>query len=114
MALVLKQQDNYSWPIKVKLPEDGKYKQFSFEVTFKMLPTSRFLEMVELSEKGDINDLDIVREVVIGWAGILDDKGEEMPFVKKKFEELLEVFGVPQAIAQAFVESQTGGAKRKN
>ncbi len=108
MAFVLKQSDSYSWPVKVDLPEDGKFKRHTFEAQFKNIPTSRFQELLDLSQAGDINDVDIVREVMTGWSGILDDDGNEMPFVKAKFEELLEVFGIPQAIAQSFVESQTG------
>ena len=114
MAFVIKRKESFSWPVKVDLPEDGKFRRHTFEAEFKNIPTSRFQELLDLSQTGDINDVDIVREVMIGWSGILDDNGEEMPFVKAKFDELLEVFGIPQAIAQAFVESQTGGAKRKN
>jgi hypothetical protein len=50
---------------------------------------------------------------MVGWSGILDEKGEEMPFVKAKMEELLDVLGIPSAIATSFIESRMG-AKRKN
>jgi hypothetical protein len=113
MAFVLKQSDSYSWPVKVDLPEDGKLKRHTFEAEFKNVSQSRFQEMIDQSSAGEINDIDVVREVMVGWSGILDDKGEEMPFVKAKFEELLDVLGISSAIATAFIESRMG-AKRKN
>ena len=113
MAFVLKQSDSYSWPVKVDLPEDGKLKRHTFEIVFKNVSQSRFQEMIDQSSAGEINDVDVCREVVLGWSGILDEKGEEMPFVQKKFEELLDVLGIPTAIASSFIESRLG-ARRKN
>jgi hypothetical protein len=113
MSFVLKQSDSYSWPVKVDLPEDGKLRRHTFEAEFKNISQSRFQEMIDQSNAGEINDVDVVREVMVGWSGILDDKGEEMPFVKAKFEELLDVLGIPSAIATSFIESRMG-AKRKN
>tara|TARA_Y100001963_G_scaffold151717_1_gene235110 strand:- start:2682 stop:3026 length:345 start_codon:yes stop_codon:yes gene_type:complete len=114
MAFVLKQSGNYSWPVKVDLPEEGKLRRHTFEIVFKNISQSRFQEMINQSQSGELNDVDVCREVVEGWSGILDEKGEEMPFVQKKFDELLEVLGIPTAIATAFIESRIGGAKRKN
>jgi len=113
MSFVLKQSSSYSWPVKVDLPEDGKLRRHTFEAEFKNISQTRFQELIDQSQRNEINDVDVCREVVIGWSGILDDKGEEMPFVKAKFDELLDVLGIPTAIAAAFIDSRMG-AKRKN
>ena len=113
MSFVLKQSSSYSWPVKVDLPEDGKLRRHTFEAEFKNISQTRFQEMIDQSSAGEINDVDVCREVVLGWSGILDEKGEEMPFVKAKFDELLDVLGIPTAIAAAFIDSRMG-AKRKN
>ena len=113
MAFVLKQSGTYSWPVKVDLPDEGKLKRHTFEIIFSNISQSRFQEMIEQSQSGELNDVDVCREVVKGWSVILDEKGEEMPFVQAKFEELLDVLGIPTAIATAFIESRIGG-KRKN
>tara|TARA_R100001463_G_scaffold1664_3_gene7299 strand:- start:2060 stop:2401 length:342 start_codon:yes stop_codon:yes gene_type:complete len=113
MSFVLKQSSSYSWPVKVDLPEDGKLRRHTFEAEFKNISQTRFQEMIDQSSAGEINDVDVCREVVLGWSGILDDKGEEMPFIKAKFDELLDVLGIPTAIAAAFIDSRMG-AKRKN
>ena len=104
MGFVLKQSASYSWPVKFDVPEDGHYRRETFEVQFKNISQSRFQELI---------DFDIVREVVVGWSGILNEKNEEMPFTKARFEKLLDVLGLATAIATAFIESRTG-AKRKN
>ena len=113
MAFVLKQNDTYSWPVKVDLPANGKSKRHTFEAEFQNISQSRFQELIDLSQAGDLNEIDVAREVMVGWSGILDENGEEMPFMKAKFEELLDVLGIPTAIATAFIESRMG-AKRKN
>ena len=115
MAFVLKQQNSYSWPVRFDIPEDGHYRRETFEIEFKNISQTRFQELIELSQSGDFNAFDIVREVVVGWSGILDDKNQEMTFTKARLEKLLDVLGLATAIATAFVDSRVGGAaKRKN
>lgn len=113
MSFVLKRSETYSWPVKIDLPEDGKLKRHTFEAEFKNISQSRFQELIEKSQSGEVNDIDVAKEVMVGWSGILDEKGEEMPFVQAKFEELLDVLGIASAIATSFCESRIG-AKRKN
>ena len=115
MSFQIKQKDSYSWPVKFDIPEDGQYRRETFNAVFKNISQSRFQELIELSQSDDFNDVDIVREVVIGWSGITDDKDEEIPFTKAKLEQLLDVLGLATAIASSFVESRKGSAaKRKN
>lgn len=112
---VISQSDSYSWPVAVEFPvAGGKFKKETFDVDFKRLPQSRIKEIGGLIKRGEINDGEFCREIVLGWKGVVDDKGEELPFSEGARDRLLDVPLVAEAVVQAFLESMGGGAKRKN
>jgi hypothetical protein len=126
MAFVLKVDDSYSWPVPFDLPIDGgRHERRSFDARFKRLPQSRIDELLEAGQRrvaamragepldGMVDDASVARELVIGWSGITDEVGEEIPFSAKALEQLIEVPMVAQAIVQAWGNSLQG-AKRKN
>jgi len=51
--------------------------------------------------------------VLVGWSGINDDEGKEIPFSQKGLDELLEVPFLAIAVLKAYMDS-IKGAKRKN
>jgi len=51
--------------------------------------------------------------VLVGWAGINDDDGKEVPFSQGALERLLDVPMLATAIATAYFSSLSG-VKRKN
>tara|TARA_R110002020_G_scaffold424560_1_gene633810 strand:- start:788 stop:1132 length:345 start_codon:yes stop_codon:yes gene_type:complete len=114
MAFVLKKSNTYKWPVSVDVPVDGgKHERVTFDVEFKDLTQSRLLEIAELSAEGNLTDVEIAREVIMGWVGIEDEDGEELPYSMTKRDELLDVPMMATAIAGAYLESKQG-AKRKN
>jgi hypothetical protein len=114
MAFVLKKSNSYKWPVTVDVPVDGgKHERVTFDVEFKDITQSRLQEMAEESAEGNMSDVDIAREVMIGWAGVTDEDGKELPYSITKRDELLDVPLVASAIAGAYLESKQG-AKRKN
>ncbi len=119
MAFVLKQSDTYTWPVAFDVPVDGgRHERQTFDGEFKRLPQSKIGPLVaELQRLEDLNDLDrlseIAAEVLVGWSGVNDDKGSEIPFSQKALEQLLEVPLLSVAILKAYMDS-IKGAKRKN
>jgi hypothetical protein len=112
MAFVLKQSDSYSWPVTVEFPVDGgRFEKQTFDVELKRLSQSRIQEVID--GKGTTNDADFSKEVVIGWKGVSDIEGAEVPFSTAALDQLLNVPLVGAAIVEAFFASLTG-AKRKN
>jgi hypothetical protein len=73
--------------------------------------------VAELQKLEDLGDLDqitnIARDVLVGWSGINDDEGKEIPFSQKGLDELLEVPFLAIAVLKAYMDS-IKGAKRKN
>ncbi len=111
----LQQSDSYSWPIKVKMPTDGgRFIEQTFDAVFKRLPASKTKELVEAES---MNDIEFAKSVIVGWKGITDDNGAEVPFSEGTRDALLDVPSVATAIVEAYLMSASGqkdGAKRKN
>jgi len=119
MSFVLKQSDTYSWPVSFDVPVDGgRHERQTFDGEFKRMPQSKIGPMVaELGRLEDLGELDriteIAAEVMVGWSGISDDNGKEIPFSQKALEQLLEVPFLAVAVLKAYMDS-IKGAKRKN
>lgn len=114
MAFVLKQSETYSWPVTVEIPIDGgRHDRHTFDAEFKRLPQHRNNAIVDEARDGKITDQDLCDEILIGWTGIKDEDGKDVPFSDKLKEQLLDVPGVAAAIVLAYINSLQG-AKRKN
>ena len=114
MGFKLDQSGTYKWPVTVEVPvDDGRHDKQKFDGEFKRITQSRIREMGQLIETGDLTDVDLVKEVLVGWEGIEDDQGNELKFSQSKLKQLLDVPMVATAIATSFFDS-IAVAKRKN
>lgn len=123
MAFVLKQSATYKWPVTIVIPIDGGQKErHTFDGEFKRLPQTRVNELVtqlQLQQRPDIDPdqilpaQDAAREILVGWSGIQDDSGEEIPFSETALNQLLEMQMVAAQIILAWFNSLEV-AKRKN
>jgi hypothetical protein len=123
MSFVLKQSATYTWPITLILPVDGgRREKHTFDGEFKRLPQTRINEIVRQAramERGRIDedeileDQDAAREILVGWSGVVDDDGAEIPFSNALLDQLLEIPTVAGQIVRAWFESLEV-AKRKN
>ncbi|ADP06618.1 hypothetical protein S-CBS1_gp13 [Synechococcus phage S-CBS1] len=107
------------------MPADGgKREKQSFEAEFKRLPQSRIAEIQAMAQKlvkaveaGEqlegISDVSVADEVLVGWSGILDEDGEEVPYSETNKAILLEVPLMAASLVQAYFASLTD-EKRKN
>lgn len=111
---VLKQSSSYKWPVKLELPVDGgTFSRYTFDAEFKRLPESRIKDIGKAIDANEVTDIDMAREVLLGWQGIQDKDGNEFPFSEQNRETLLDISGVGKAVVISFFES-LAGAKRKN
>lgn len=126
MAFVLKQSTSYKWPVTFKMPTDGgKYEKHTFDAEFKRLPQSRINELqVEVNRRikaterdeeydGEVSDLSLASEVLLGWSGVVDDDGDEVAFTEANKAQLLNVPMMSGAIIEAYFDS-LAGKKAKN
>ena len=114
MGFKLDQSGTYKWPVTVEVPIDnGKHDKHKFDGEFKRVTQSRIHEMNDLIQTGNLTDVDLAKEVLVGWEGIEDDQGNELKFSQSKLKQLLDVPMVATAIAKSFFDSIVG-AKTKN
>jgi hypothetical protein len=126
VAFVLNQSQSYSWPVSIQLPADGgKREKSSFDALFKRLPQSRINEIQQLvqqrikaGERGEeldngVTDQTIAAEILVGWAGILDGDGDEVPYSEAIKAQLLDVPMMAGALIEAYFASLVE-LKRKN
>jgi len=126
VAFVLKQSSSYVWPVTVKLPiNGGKFEKQTFDAEFKRLPQTRINKLqvevqarVKSSERNEtaddsISDQSIAEELLIGWSGVLDEDGDEVPFTESMKQQLLDIPTMATAIIVAYFDSLIG-VKTKN
>jgi hypothetical protein len=115
MPLQLRSQSpTYRWPVVVEFPVDGgKFDRETFDAEFKRLPQDRLREIGEQIEGGSISDLQLLDQVLVGWAGIFDESGDEVPFSEDARQRILNVALVASAVVAAWLDSLAKG-KRKN
>jgi hypothetical protein len=129
MAFVLDLSDSYSWPVTVKVPQDGgRFRSYAFDVEFLRVSQERREELgrqlaaqQNRVEAGDfegelLTPRSIAQELVVGWSGILTSEGkgaEEVPYSEATKAQLLNVPDVAEAILQAW-QASIPGAKAKN
>jgi hypothetical protein len=129
MAFILDQSESYSWPVTVKLPQDGgRFRSYTFDVEFRRVTQERremlgrqLLIQKDKIEAGNfdgelLTPRQIADELVVGWSGILDSEGDDakpVPFSEKTKAQLLNIGDVADAIVEAWNNSLPG-AKAKN
>lgn len=108
MAFVLKKTASYKWEVKVEVPVDGnRFETQAFEAVFKKISRSSFNDLVD---KGDDA---LVGEILLGWEGITDEAGKDIPFTEKNKQQLCDDPYVLRALITAYADSVTG-APAKN
>ena len=127
MALVLKQKEPYTWPVKITLPTDGgKRITETFTGTFAWVKQSRIDELKRLSDRyeagryssddedaPDLTNISACREILIDWSDVVDDDGDEVPFSAQALNELIEIPTVASQIVTQWFKS-LDATKKKN
>lgn len=111
----LGQSDRFSYPVAVEIPGDGgKRISYTFDAVFKRLSREEFVDITSRAQAGEINDAALVRDVLLGWKGIQDDAGADLPFSEDNRDLVLNVWPVLPAVVAAFIEAHTPKGKAKN
>lgn len=107
------QPTSYTWPVTVELPIDGgRTEKATFDAEFHRLSQSRLEELRGQIERNEIRDVDLVREVMVGWSGVTDG-ANPVPYSEAARDQLLDIPMVAASIVMSLFQS-IAGAKRKN
>lgn len=109
----LKQSASFFWPVDVNVMADGgQHQKQTFDAEFLRLGQKQLDELSAKVKVGEMNDADFVRQVLVGWRGVVDD-GVEVPFSAGALDQLLDLPGLAASIVIAFGKAHAG-IVRKN
>lgn len=111
----LGKSDRFLYPVKVEIPgEDGRTRTESFDALFRRASREEFQAKMEDAKTGELDDLTLAREVLLGWRGVQDEDGRELEFSATNCELLLNVWPVCPAVVQAWLEAHSPKGRAKN
>lgn len=106
--------DSFWYPVTVEIAGDGgKFIKSTFDAQLKRLARSEVVEIMRQIGAGETTDLQVASTILLGWRGICDRDGNEIPFSESARDRLLDVHPVCPAVITAWAESLRGG-KAKN
>lgn len=123
MPFEIDKGDSYPWPVTLEEPVDRRHKPETFTAVFRRLDQHRINELNELirqrliaAQAGDdtegmISDIDIAREVLVGWSDILQN-GSQVPFSDELKDELLGRASFAAFIVAAWNDSLANARKK--
>lgn len=107
MAFVRKRSGTFKWPVTVEFPVDGgKFEKELFDAIFKRIGRSDFQD---LADKGDV---DLIEAVLVGWEGMQDEEGDDIPFSHSALKEQLDDPCWTKGVIAAYLKSLEGGATK--
>lgn len=107
------QSASYTWPVAVDMPGDGgKRATHKFDAQFKRLSQSEIESLMRRVNSGETGDGALLAEVLLGWKGVQDEDGAELPFSEGNREKLLNVYPVRPAVVAAFFDSIRTGREK--
>lgn len=108
MSVSFKKREFFKVPVSFPVPNDkGSFDNNTFTGHFK--PTS----FEELKGIREMQDIDVVRDRLIGWEMTDDDTKQPVAFTPETVEAVLAIASAPYHIALAFYRAASGN-KTKN
>ena len=111
MAYCIQKDPTFTTTIDVVEPgtsETGEVEKSSFVAKFKRLSDDECKSMLD---SGD-TDVDQIRKVLVGWYGLVDANGADVPFNEATRDALLSIPAALNAIVLAFFPSLRGAARK--
>lgn len=113
--LKIGQSDRFTYPVAVEIPVDGGKRQtHTFDAVFLRLDRERFQDVISRAQSGELDDVSLIRGVLLGWNGVLDEHGQPLEFSEHNRDLLLNAWPVLPAVVSAFIEANTPKGRAKN
>lgn len=104
----LAREHRFSWPVSFEVPMDnGTRAAQGFTARFRLLPQSRIEDLSATPQA-------LMAEALIGWEGIREEHGGDLPFSPEAVRALLDVPYILVALATAYADAVSGAGPRKN
>lgn len=100
MFQVSTQTPTFTAQVFVQLMDEDTVR--SFTAIFLRATTQEYDAIKLANESGQLSDLDLCRQRLVGWDGVKTESGQDIPFGVEAMETLLAIDPVPYCIAFAF------------
>jgi hypothetical protein len=108
MAFKIALSATYTVTVKGELPNDqGKVDKFNFVAEFKRCDLDQLDELRKISQR------EVLRDVLVGWSGLLDEDNQTVPYNSAAKDAVLAIPQAVFALIEAFWAS-VYKAKEKN
>lgn len=106
------QEASYSWPVRVKIADAGKFKTATFTVQFKRFKQDELENLLKAEYEGGWKEF--LRLVVVGFGEDVMNGSDPLPFNEANLEILMNANAphVVNALVAAFRESVATGATK--
>ena len=109
MAFVRKKVKTFKWPVQVQEPSDTKPGEFE---TSEFIAVFKRVGMSKLQDSEVVDNISLIRKVLVGWEGIVDEDGEEVPFSDEVLAEQVDdadwIKAVLSTYAATYAEAEAG------
>ena len=90
MAFILDDlDDTFEWQVKLIIPTKNKRRTETFNAIFKRISQERYNEIARLQDEEGLSNEDVVREIMVGWSGMQDKEGNELPYTASRLNKIL-------------------------
>lgn len=97
----------YFYPVKLAmLDADGKLETRVFDARFKRMTQPEGEALVREAESGRLTDQQVVERALVGWRGLQDADGNDLPYTPENLATVLSVAGLRAAVVTSFLQSQ--------
>lgn len=93
--------------------ENGGISRHSFDAVFKRFTQTELEEMHQSVTSGRLSDGELVSAILVGWSGVVDDDGNDLPFTPANRDRVLDIYPVRPTVIDVFFKT-IGGARAKN
>ena len=104
--LKITQTPEFTHRVKVRIPVDGGFSEQEFDARFRVVPWDELKAL-------DDDPAEQARRIWVGWKGIVDDEGNELPFSDGLRDQLLGMLFLRIALLRTYMEA-IAGVKRGN
>lgn len=114
MAFRLALKPEYDVDVKVAFPvEGGRLEQHTFRARFRRVSQAEIDRLREAIENRSITDRELLDSVLVGWSGVQDADGNEIPCEGADRDRVLDVHPMQPRLVAAFLDS-LASAREKN
>ena len=107
----------YSWPVQIEVPRDGKFVVHQINGRFR-IPVDEDAEQIRDDLRaGQVDEIELARRIFIGWddGQVQDDDGSPLEPTEEAIGRLIRLPYFRRGVIKSFIESNAGKqAARKN